>query len=83
MKRLLLALAFVMLPALPATAGDPLTAEMDALYRMAKVVRLDEAVLRWREIPWYADINEGLKVANEEKRPVFLFVSVDDPLCRC
>ncbi len=64
-------------------AGDPLTAETDALYAMAKLVRLDDAVLRWRDIPWYTDATEGLKAARQEKRPMFLYVSGDEPLGRC
>ncbi len=83
MKRILPALALAMLPALAATAGDPLTAETRALYAMAKVVRLDDAVLRWRDIPWYTDANEALKAARKEKRPIFLFVTGDEPLGRC
>lgn len=83
MKHLILTLGLAGLVALTAAAGDPTTAERDALYRMAKLVRLDESVMRWREIPWYTDAIEGLKAARDEKRPVLLFVTGDDPLGRC
>jgi hypothetical protein len=69
--------------ALAALAGDPQASQQRALEAMADVVRLDAAVLRWRDIPWYADANEGLKVARQEQRPMFLWVSGDDPLVRC
>ena len=64
-------------------AGDPVTAEIQALHAMARLVRLDDAVMRQRDIPWYTDANEGLKAARQEKRPILLFVSGDDPLGRC
>ena len=42
-----------------------------------------DAQLRWRNIPWYTDANEGLKAARAEKRPVLLWVTGDNPLGRC
>jgi hypothetical protein len=83
MKRFLPSLALAAVLTTSAAAGDPLTAESRALFSMAKLIRLDDAVLRWREIPWYTDANEGLKAARAEKRPMFLFVSGDEPLGRC
>jgi hypothetical protein len=38
---------------------------------------------RWLHIPWLLDLNEGLRVAKAEKRPVLIWVSGDDPLERC
>jgi hypothetical protein len=76
-------LAVAALASAAAVAGDPLTAEIQALKSMANVVRVDEAILRWRDIPWYTDANEGLKAARQEKRPMLLFVTGDDPLGRC
>ena len=66
-----------------AFAGDPVTAEFKALEAMARLVRQDPAVLRWREIPWYTDVNEGIKAAKDEKRPILLWITGDDPLGRC
>ena len=83
MKFIIKALALAGLVALTAVAGDSTTAERDALYRMATLVRLDESVMRWREIPWYTDAIAGLKAARDEKRPVLLFVTGDEPLGRC
>lgn len=64
-------------------AGDPLAAEVKAIDGLAKLVRQDAAVLRWREIPWYTDVNEGIKAARDEKRPLLLWITGDDPLGRC
>jgi hypothetical protein len=39
--------------------------------------------LAYRQIPWLVDLNEGLRVARDEKRPLLLWTSGDDPLDRC
>jgi hypothetical protein len=39
---------------------------------------------RWRDaIPWGLDLDEGVRSARSEKRPVLIWVSGDDPLERC
>ncbi len=38
---------------------------------------------RWLEVPWLLDLNEGIRVARAEHRPVLIWVSGDDPLERC
>ena len=38
---------------------------------------------RWLDIPWQLDLNEGLRLAKKENRPVLIWVSGDDPLERC
>lgn len=38
---------------------------------------------RWLEIPWLLDLNEGIRLAKQENRPVLIWVSGDDPLERC
>jgi hypothetical protein len=37
----------------------------------------------WRQIPWLADLDEAVRIAKEEKRPLFLMVFADNPLERC
>lgn len=39
--------------------------------------------LGYREIPWLVDLNEGIKAAREENRPLLLWTSGDEPLDRC
>jgi hypothetical protein len=78
-----LALPALLALTVTAGAGDPLAYEAKALKDLAKLIRQDEALLRWRDIPWYIDAVEGLKTAREEKRPVLLWVTGDDPLGRC
>ena len=39
---------------------------------------------KWRDaIPWVLDLEEGIRLARAEKRPVLIWVSGDDPLERC
>ena len=39
--------------------------------------------LRWQRIPWGLDLAEGQRLARAERRPIFLWVTGDDPLERC
>lgn len=39
--------------------------------------------LRWQKIPWLTDLGQAQAVAREEKRPILLWVTGDDPLERC
>ncbi len=39
---------------------------------------------KWRDaIPWVLDLEEGIRLAKQEKRPLLLWTSGDDPLERC
>ncbi|HEV3116731.1 MAG TPA: hypothetical protein VGY58_06735 [Gemmataceae bacterium] len=38
---------------------------------------------RWLDIPWMLDLNEAIRIAGAERRPVLIWVSGDDPLERC
>ena len=39
--------------------------------------------VKYREIPWLLDLDEGLRLARQEKRPLVIWTSGDDPLERC
>jgi hypothetical protein len=38
---------------------------------------------KWLQVPWLLDLNEGIRTARAENRPVLIWVSGDDPLERC
>jgi hypothetical protein len=39
---------------------------------------------KWRDaIPWVLDLEAGIRLAREEKRPLLIWTSGDDPLERC
>jgi hypothetical protein len=40
-------------------------------------------MLPWKGIPWAKDLPEGIKLMREEKRPMFMWASDDEPLDRC
>ncbi|HLF92717.1 MAG TPA: hypothetical protein VJB14_04600 [Planctomycetota bacterium] len=70
MKTLILLLGFM------AQAKDDLAARAAAVKPTGKE-------LTWLGIPWVLDLAEARKAAREEKRPIFLWATGDDPLERC
>jgi hypothetical protein len=38
---------------------------------------------KWLDIPWLLDLDEAVRQAKAEGRPVLIWVSGDDPLERC
>jgi hypothetical protein len=65
---------------LPAADVDRL-ASIDQRYYQA--VKPTDSELRWQQIPWMQDLAAAAKQAKKEKRPLFLWVSGDEPLDRC
>ena len=71
-------------------ATEPAAQESDVRRLPAEAARLYACVkqphpgeLKWQQIPWLTDLREGIRLAKEEKRPLLLFVSGDDPLEKC
>jgi hypothetical protein len=54
-----------------------------ALMRRAAAIKPTPEELRWQQIPWLLDLAEGQRLAKAEGRPIFLWVTGDDPLERC
>jgi hypothetical protein len=65
----------------PAEGAGRLPADAAAVYTYVKKPLPGE--LKWQDIPWTVDLAEGMRLAAEERRPLLLFVSGDDPLERC
>jgi hypothetical protein len=61
--------------------AEQLPAEARVVYRY--VTQPLPGELRWRQIPWLLDLDEAVRRAREENRPLLLFVSGDEPLGRC
>jgi hypothetical protein len=57
--------------------------EADALARRLEAIKQPPELTRWQQIPWMTSLTEGLRVARQENRPLFLWASADDPLDRC
>ena len=61
--------------------ADRLPADAARVHRYVTTPQPGE--LRWRQIPWLLDLEEGIRRAKAENRPLLLFVSGDEPLGRC
>lgn len=55
----------------------------DDLEARASAIKPTPGELAWLGVPWVLDLAEARKTAREEKRPIFLWVTGDDPLERC
>ena len=53
------------------------------LAKRAAAIKPAPEELRWQQIPWVTDLAEGQRLAQAERRPIFLWVTGDDPLERC
>jgi hypothetical protein len=89
--------AGVLAPLIAATAGavaagadvpadrkpgaDRLPADAARMYGFVKTPHPGE--LKWQQIPWLTDLQEALREAKAERRPLLLFVSGDEPLEKC
>ena len=54
-----------------------------ALMRRVSAIKPTPEELRWQQIPWLLDLAKGQRLAKAEERPIFLWVTGDDPLERC
>jgi len=68
-------------PDRPAAPGQ--TAARNQLQERAKAVRPTAKELAWLTIPWVLDLKAAQTTARSEGRPIFLWVTGDDPLERC
>jgi hypothetical protein len=59
---------------------DRLPAGAAQLYRDVTIFPRE---MKYRQIPWLLDLDEGIRLAKQENRPVIIWVSGDDPLERC
>jgi hypothetical protein len=55
----------------------------DELLQRAAVIKPAPDELNWQRIPWITDLAEGLRLARQERRPIFLWATGNDPLERC
>jgi len=51
--------------------------------RLVREIKPVPSELKWQQIPWLLDLNEGIRQARLEGRPLLLWGSDDDPLERC
>ncbi len=63
-------------------SAEPTSSDQD-LAKRAAIIGPAPQELRWQQIPWVTDLAEGQRLARAERRPIFLWVTGDDPLERC
>ena len=64
----------------PAEKPFPSQAE---LTQLATVIKPSATANKWQQIPWLTDVNAGRRLAEEEKRPLFLWTVFGEPLDEC
>lgn len=74
-------------PAVPSARTVPFTADLSRLPRhqaqIYAAVKPRPEELKWQQIPWLLDHAEALRLAQQERRPLCVWVSAGDPLDRC
>ena len=52
---------------------------------LGRVLRIKPTagMMRWQRIPWARALQDAIHQAKDEKRPIFLWASDDEPLDRC
>jgi hypothetical protein len=64
--------------------GQEPGATLEDLSRQAQALKPSPEDLKWQRIPWVIDdLTEGLRLAREEKRPLFVVTAYGHPLERC
>lgn len=51
--------------------------------QLARIVRPRADETKWQQISWFTDLAQAQRVAQQERRPLFVFVSGDNPLEAC
>jgi hypothetical protein len=77
-----LAPSLVLLMAAPALADD--VERLPEWHAQAyPLIRPAAKEVRWKKIPWVTDLAAAVETAKQEKRPLLVWTSGDDPLERC
>jgi hypothetical protein len=56
---------------------------LEELTKLAAIVKPTPEENKWQQVPWIIDVNEGRRLAKEEKRPILLWTIFGDPLDEC
>ena len=66
----------------PAEARKPVPSPAE-LTELATIIKPSAEANKWQQIPWLTDLNEARRLAAEEKRPLFLWTVLGEPLDEC
>ena len=76
-------LACVVLTLTSVVSADDVDRLSDAAALRYKAIMPVEAEYKWKRIPWMTRLDDAVKVAAKEKRPVCIWVVDNEPLDRC
>ena len=83
MQRYLVALGLLLAGGVVGQAQNPAPPASEALTKQATLLKPASEQLKWQQIPWLGSLVQAQQIAQAEGRPLFLWVSSDDPLDRC
>src|SRR4051812_40395115 len=67
----------------PVTAKEDVSRLPAGAAQLYRDVTLFPRQMKYREIPWLLDLEDGIQLAKKEMRPILIWTSGDDPLERC
>jgi hypothetical protein len=67
----------------PVSAKEDINRLPAAAAQLYRDTTLFPRKMKYRDIPWLLDLEKGIQVAKQEKHPVLIWTSGDDPLERC
>jgi hypothetical protein len=67
----------------PVSAKEDVARLPDDAAQLYRDTTLFPQQTKYEEIPWLLDLEEGITLAKQEKRPILIWTSGDDPLERC
>lgn len=59
--------------------ADQRRVDLDDFRDVIRFIRPNADELRWREIPWQADIRDACRLATESGKPIFLWAMNGNP----
>ena len=83
MNRVYMSAGLLLACAVTGWAQPPARPTLEELEKRAAILRPKPEEQKWLQIPWLVDVTEGVRLAKEEKRPIFLWATTDEPLDRC
>ena len=83
MQRVLMTLGLLLAGGVVGQAQNAVPPTPDALAKQAALLKPAPEQLKWQRIPWLGSLVQAQQTAQAEGRPLFLWVSSDDPLDRC
>jgi len=83
MNRVFVMASLLLSCAVSTWAQAPVRPTLEELEQRAAILRPKPEEQKWLQIPWLVDVTEGMRLAKEEKRPIFLWATTDEPLDRC